>query len=88
MAKETEAERCIAEFLLVHHVVHISVTLSVLHSDERKSKEAAKQKAFRDQNPDYQRQWKENNPGKVSKGRADGDEKTAAVRQDGSFEKR
>ena len=39
-------------------MVHISVTLSVLHSDERKSKEAAKQKAFMDQNPEYHKEWR------------------------------
>ena len=30
----------------------------MLHSDERKSKEAENQKAFRDRNPEYQEEWK------------------------------
>ena len=50
----------------------------MLHRDERKTKEAKNQKAFRDQNPGY--------PGK---GWADGEENTDAVhRPDPSFGKR
>ena len=64
----------------------------MLHREERKSKEAKYQQEWRQDNPekaaDNRRKWRENSPEKSAEGWADGDDKTAAVRQDTAFEKR
>ena len=60
--------------------------LYVLHRSQRKSKEAEYQHEWHQKNPGYQQEWNRNNP--ENAGWADGEEKTAAVRQDTAFEKR